>query len=227
MESTLFQIIAKRSERFLHQKRDRIHSLRSSQQSATPVEKPYKNGKPLKDFLGIPCKKVTFKIPPKEEREAMRLEFEMEKRAEFVKYLAKTQKDALIQAGITPKQIEGMKKGFTPHGFNTHHKLPIYGGGTNDFSNLVLVRREPWHDMMHYHLINPQTKGIQEGQSRQIVIPDPKTPVFQPSPQYKFLEKWTKKGRRTYGKNKNISLQDVYDEVARRTMLTSAKNKGR
>lgn len=212
---------AKRSDRFVHQKRKKnpYYFKRPS--------KPLVFQKPPKDFLGMPCKTVTFKVPPKAEREAMRLEFEMEKRAAFIKYLAETQQEALKRAGITRKQLEGMKKGFTPHGFNTHHKVPIYGGGTNDFSNLVLVPREPWHDMMHYHLINPQTKGMQEGESRQIVIPDSKTPVFEASPQYKFLEKWTKKGRKTYGKNKNTSLQDVYAEAKRRMMLVSAQVKGR
>jgi len=149
----------------------------------------------------------------------MRQEFEQVKRAEFIKYLARTQQDALRQAGISAKQLEGMKKGYTPHGFNTHHKLPIHGGGTNDFSNLILIRKEPWHDMLHYHIINPQTKGMSEGDSRRIIIPDPKTSVFLPSPQYKFLEKWHKKGKRTYGKNKNISLEDVKNEARRKPLL--------
>ncbi|MBR1946302.1 MAG: HNH endonuclease [Alphaproteobacteria bacterium] len=216
---------AKRSDRFSHKKRD------NSQNRGASPKRPSSNSHEQqlpKEFLGIPCKRVTFKVPPKEEREAMRLEFEMGKRAEFIKYLAETQQEALKRAGVTAKQLEGMKKGYTPHGFNTHHKLPIHGGGTNDFSNLILIPREPWHDMMHYHLINPQTKGLQEGNEKQIVIPYPETPVFEPSPQYKFLEKWTKKGRKTYGKNKNTSLRDVEDEAKRRIFLAQInRNSGR
>jgi len=217
-------LITKRSERFIHQKRSK-ESSRLFQKSE--VFKPISGNGKTNSFLGIPCKTVTFSVPSKEERLAMRHEFEQIKRAEFIKHLAKTQEKALLQAGITPKQLKGMKNGYTPHGFNTHHKVPIYGGGTNDFSNLVLIRREPWHDMMHYHLISPQTKGMKDGQSRQIIIPDMKTSVFLPSPQFKFLEKWVKKGRKTYGKNRNTSLDAVYAEAARKTIIASRENKGR
>lgn len=89
--------------------------------------------KNARQFSGRPVQKSNFRVPSKEERTARRLEFEQEKRAEFIKFLAKTQRPALLAAGITKKQIAGMENGFTPHGFNTHHKLPIYGGGTNDF----------------------------------------------------------------------------------------------
>lgn len=213
-------ITAKKSDRFLHQKRQK-NEIKPQSDRPLYQEKP-------ESFLGVPCRTVDFRVPSKEERAARRLEFEREKRAEFIKFLAKTQEPALLAAGITKKQIAGMKNGFTPHGFNTHHKLPIYGGGTNDFSNLVLIRREPYHDMMHYHLINPQVRRMREGEQKQVVIPDPQTPVFVPSPQYKFLEKWVKKGRRTYGKNKNTSLTDVFNEAARRSAaLAVAAGKGR
>ena len=174
---------AKKSDRFLHQKRQK--------NKGKPTQKrPVSASKMPDSFLGVPCRKVIFRVPSKEERTARRLEFEQEKRAEFIKFLAKTQRPALLAAGITKKQIAGMENGFTPHGFNTHHKLPIYGGGTNDFSNLVLIR------------------------------------VFVPSPQYKFLEKWAKKGRKTYGKNKNTSFAEVSDEINRRALLAAA-GKGR
>lgn len=214
------------SDGFIHQKREKKSFFRNQ------LNRPVKSSvRPSVDhpenFLGIPCKTVVFKLPPKAEREAMRMEFEQGKRSEFIKYLAETQQDALKRAGITQKQMEGMKRGYTPHGFNTHHKVPIYGGGTNDFSNLVLIRREPWHDMLHYHLINGQTKSMVEGESRRVVIPDMNTPVFEPSPQYKFLEKWTKKGLKTYGRNKNISLGDIEREAKSRALMNNLKNRGR
>ena len=226
----LSRLLAKRAERFEYGKRpktDRQTRVQRLMAQAKAKSKSQAQQKQPEAFLGIPCKRVTFKVPPKAEREAMRTEFEQVKRAEFIKYLAETQQDALKKAGITDKQLEGMKKGFTPHGFNTHHKLPIYGGGNNDFSNLVLIRREPWHDMMHYHLINPQIKNMNTGDARQIVIPDPKEPVFIPSPQYKFLEKWTKKGQKAYGNNKNISMEDIQAEAARRASLRKASSYGR
>ncbi len=213
-------LLPTRSDRFLHQKRQKSDKTAKKKKHVPASKMP-------QTFLGVSCKKVCFCVPSKEERAARRLEFEQEKRAAFIKFLAETQQEALLAAGITKKQIEGMKNGFTPHGFNTHHKLPIYGGGTNDFSNLVLIRREPYHDMMHYHLINPQVRGMQEGNKRNILIPDPQSYVFVPSPQYKFLEKWAKKGRKTYGKNKNTSLTEVRNEITRRTAIMAAAGKGR
>ena len=210
----------KRSERYLHEKRQKTKPEKGKKRPVSASRMP-------ETFLGVPCKHVSFCVPSKEERIARRMEFEQEKRAEFIKFLANTQRKALLAAGITEKQIDGMKKGITPHGFNTHHKIPIYGGGTNDFSNLVLIRREPYHDMMHYHLINPQIRGMREGNKKTVAIPDPQTPVFVPDPQYKFLEKWAKKGRKTYGKNKNTSLTEVKQEIQRRTALLSSAQKGR
>lgn len=232
LSQELSRYLAERSERFKHEKRPkRERSIRTdkllAQAKARIKPQHQSQQKQPDDFLGIPCKRVTFKVPPKAEREAMRTEFEQVKRVEFIKFLAETQQDALKKAGVTNKQLEGMKKGYTPHGFNTHHKLPIYGGGTNDFSNLVLVRREPWHDMMHYHLINPQVKNMFEGDARQVVIPDLKTCVFVPAPQYVFIEKWAKKGKKTYGKNKNISMKDIQAEVIRRTVLRKNNSLGR
>ena len=208
------------SDGYLHAKRPR------RERKAAPKE-PLNFAKAPESFLGMPCRTVEFRIPSKQERAARRTRFEMEKRAAFVKWLANTQQDALRKAGITKRQIEGMKNGFTPHGFNTHHKVPIFGGGTNDFSNLVLIRREPYHDMAHYHLINPQTRGMKEGDVRNVVVPDPKTPVYVPAPQYKFLEKWAKQGRKTYGKRKNVTLQDVLKEIKRRTAMCQAAGNGK
>ena len=86
-------------------------------------------------------------------------------RAAFLKHLAKTKFNELRAAGISLKQIKGMRHGYTPNGFNTHHMVPIHGGGTNDFSNLILIRRVPYHDDLHNKVINPQIRGIKEGES--------------------------------------------------------------
>lgn len=157
---------------------------------------------PPETFLGMPCVKVDFTIPTKEERRAVRREFEMKARANFLKFLAETQVDQLRAAGITNKQIKEMQQGKTPNGFNTHHKLSVYGGGTNDFSNLLLIRRRPYHDMMHYHLINPQVQGMSTGQTREVVIPNPSDYVYVPAEEFRHLERDAKRGQKSYGQNR-------------------------
>ena len=225
MEHSENLLCDERDDRYEHRKRERkIQGFGLNR----PIlfKKSNKNEQP-KEFLGIPCETIDFTVPSSEERQAMRQEFQQFKRAEFIKYLAETQQDALRQAGISAKQIEYMKNGCTPRGFNTHHKIPVFGGGTNDFSNLVLIRKEPWHDMIHYHVINRQTKNMSEGDSRRVTVPYPKSSVFVPAPQYKFLEKWCQKGRKTYGSNKNTSLSDIEKEAGRRAFVLASKGKGR
>lgn len=128
----------------------------------------------------IPCVITEFKVPSLEERKKQRKDFELNVRAAFLKHLAKTKFNELRAAGITLKQIKGMKHGYTPNGFNTHHIVPIHGGGTNDFSNLVLIRRVPYHDDLHNKVINPQIRGIKEGESVMIKIPKTDKGVFVP-----------------------------------------------
>ncbi len=202
-----------RADRFVHVKRPR-----PSQGQNRPTEKF--DCARAESFLGAPLREVEFVIPSKEEREKRRAEFEKGIRAAFVKYLAKTQKDALLRAGVTRQQIRGMRDGHTPNGFNTHHKHPIYGGGTNDFSNLVLIRREPYHDMMHYHVITPQTATMKTGDRKKVKIPDPQSPVYVPPAQYKFLLRWSKQGKKSYGKRKNITLADVRRKAAQTGVVT-------
>ena len=128
----------------------------------------------------IPCVMTEFKVPSLAERKERRKDFELNVRAAFLKHLAKTKFNELRAAGITLKQIKGMKHGYTPNGFNTHHMVPIHGSGTNDFSNLVLIRRIPYHDDLHNKVINPQIRGIKEGESVMIKIPKTDKGVFVP-----------------------------------------------
>ena len=83
----------------------------------------------------------------------------------------------------------------------------VYGGGTNDFSNLLLIKRAPYHDMIHYHLINPQVQGMKRGESRKVVIPNPSESIYVPPQQFKHLERDAKRGAKSYG-SKGETYQD-------------------
>jgi hypothetical protein len=41
--------------------------------------------------------------------------------------------------------IARMKDGLNPKGWKVHHNLPLDDGGTNDFTNLVLIKNDPYH----------------------------------------------------------------------------------
>ena len=70
-------LLQKKSDRFLHQKRQKNHQ---KPKGKTPHNHSVSRSKAPESFLGVPCKQVVFRVPPKAEREAMRLEFEQEKR---------------------------------------------------------------------------------------------------------------------------------------------------
>ena len=55
-------------------------------------------------------------------------------------------------------------------GFEIHHRVPIEGGGTNDFGNLMVIRKEPYHDALsrEYGIL---MEGVGPGESRTIDFP--------------------------------------------------------
>ena len=137
--------------KYVHEKR-----VRNGRRAAS--ERKPLNAPAPKTFLGMPCETVTFTVPTKERQNAVRQEFATKARAAFLKHLAQTQYKRLRAAGITAKDIKLMEKGKTPNGWNTHHKLSVYGGGTNDFKNLIIMPIPP-HDELHHEVIDPQLKG--------------------------------------------------------------------
>ncbi|MGN0903754.1 MAG: HNH endonuclease [Alphaproteobacteria bacterium] len=182
-----------KSYRFVHQKRDakdeKVRQSIAKKLARTPKSERLDPAQVPDTCFDIPCVMMEFKVPPLEERQERRREFETGVRADFIRHLARTQYKELRAAGITDKQIRGMRQGYTPNGFNTHHMVPIHGGGTNDFSNLILMRRVPYHDMLHNQVINPQIRGIQEGESITIKIPFSDKKVFVPDARFLPMQK--------------------------------------
>lgn len=50
--------------------------------------------------------------------------------------------------GLSETDIQKLKDGFVPKGYQVHHELPLDDSGTNDFSNLVLIKNEPYHKVI-------------------------------------------------------------------------------
>lgn len=125
---------------------------------------------------GIPIVDVEFTVPPLSERKRTRNQFRRI-RSSFLKHIGENCEKELKAMGLTKTQVETVKKGKSPSGYNVHHKLPIHGGGKNEFSNFILIPIPP-HNDLHNKIINPQLKGIQEGETRIIKIPMPKEMVF-------------------------------------------------
>ena len=72
--------------------------------------------------------------------------------------------EQLKKAGLTNTDIQMMKDGLVPSGYQVHHKIPLDGGGTNSFDNLVLIKNDPYHKVIT-NTQNSLTKGLLEGDS--------------------------------------------------------------
>lgn len=111
-----------------------------------------------------------YKTPPKRQREMTRDDFKKNVRPAFLKYIADNCEAQLRKLGVTDAGLLRMRNGFGVNGFNVHHKLPIHGGGTNDFSNLIFMPIPP-HDELHNKVINPQIKNLDTRSGVTIKLP--------------------------------------------------------
>lgn len=140
---------------------------------------------------GLKLREMDYTVPPLTDRRAKRDEFNGGRdqngklngggvRGEFLKMLANEHEAELVEKlGLTDRDLESMRDGYTPNGFNVHHKLSLHGGGTNDFSNFILTPLYP-HDQWHKDIIDGQLIGIKEGETRTIMVPWTDEMIYDP-----------------------------------------------
>jgi hypothetical protein len=126
----------------------------------------------------------------KKDREVYRSErtnFSSRERVNWLKKIALSHQDELRQAGFTARQIELMQiKGRAPVGYEVHHRIPLDDGGTNDESNLILIRNDVEHRSIHGYY-NPgelQIKMLSEGEKTEVALPvPPQNAIVYPNPE--------------------------------------------
>lgn len=117
----------------------------------------------------VTVQSITYTKRSAEDLRALRGAFDSTERAGFVKSLANdpAKVEQLRAAGLTDDQIAMLADGKIPQGWQVHHKLPLDDGGTNDYSNLVLIKNEPYHKVIT-NAQNAATRGMAEGETRVI-----------------------------------------------------------
>ncbi|ENQ3078947.1 WXG100 family type VII secretion target [Bacillus cereus] len=140
------------------------------------VGKLYGKDVPLED---VKVDDITYTKRPREEFEQLRKEFDSRVRQEFLKSLVNdpVKLTELKKAGITDGNLELMKQGRPPVGWQVHHNLPLDDGGTNAFENLTLIQNHPYHKA----ITNTQrtlTRHLQDGDSVDISWPIPKYNIY-------------------------------------------------
>ena len=138
-------------------------------------------GKPVA-LDGVESQTVNYVKRDRAEYQDLRKAFDSSGRKNFLKSLAEDpdQVAAMKRAGLTDANIERIASGRVPKGWQVHHKLPLDDGGTNDFSNLVLIKNDPYH----IGLTNAQRSLVGDldvGASRVVDFPVPRGSIYPPS----------------------------------------------
>jgi len=136
------------------------------------------------ELPGVTVRSISYTKRSGDELRALRNAFDSTERAGFVRSLANDPAKVarLREAGLTDGQIRMLADGKIPQGWQVHHKLPLDDGGTNDYSNLVLIKNEPYHKVIT-NAQNAATRGMTEGQTRLIEEwPIPPGFVYPPTP---------------------------------------------
>lgn len=127
---------------------------------------------------GIPVVEVSYTAVSKKRVKELRRQFS-EMRRKFLINLAETQADLLKQMGLSDNALALLAKGNAPNGFNVHHKMPLAGGGKNEFSNFILIQNNPYHTDIH-KVSDLQIATMKEGETKTVKIPMPEGSVFVP-----------------------------------------------
>lgn len=118
----------------------------------------------------VPVVDFTYRRRDRGEAEALRHAFHHQDRQAFLSYLL-TEKSAEMRAkGFTERNLESLRRGKVPHGYNVHHIKPLDDGGDNRFDNLVLLPARPQHEAIHRYL-DPQLRGLERGEERRVRLP--------------------------------------------------------
>ncbi|WP_099353143.1 pre-toxin TG domain-containing protein [Fredinandcohnia onubensis] len=121
---------------------------------------------------GVKVEEIIYTKRLPDETAKLRREFNSSVRKNFLKEFANDPQrvEYLRTAGLSDADIARMKDGLNPKGWQVHHNLPLDDGGTNDFTNLVLIKNDPYHKAITNEQ-NSLTKGLLPKQSKTINWP--------------------------------------------------------
>ena len=132
-------------------------------------------------LTGVKTRRIRYTKRDPGEVAALRRAFDRAARKEFLRHLvADPDRIAKLKsAGLTDLDIDDLGEGLAPHLYEVHHKLPLDDGGTNDFSNLTLMMKEPYHKVIT-NAQNTLTRGMRPGESRELDFPVPEGFIYPP-----------------------------------------------
>lgn len=125
-------------------------------------------------------------------------------RPAWLRSIAASNRQELLAAGLSAATVDSMAvDGKVPPGFQVHHRLPLDDGGTNHFSNLILMRNDIEHTAIHGRY-NPGEKLIHAtayGATVNAVMPlPPKGALIYPDPSRQWVSE----------RVPNLELYEIY-----------------
>jgi hypothetical protein len=73
--------------------------------------------------------------------------------------------ERMKKLGLSDDNLNRIKQGLVPKGYQVHHKLSLDDGGDNSFSNLVVIQNDPYHLAVTV-LQNGSTRALLPGQTQ-------------------------------------------------------------
>lgn len=128
-----------------------------------------------KEVHSVPDVKVTdsfqYTRRPRGEYNKLRAAFDNGAREDFLKGM---DEEKLVAHGFSKEDIATIRSGRPPEGYQVHHKAPLDDSGTNDKSNLILIKNSREHQLITNHQ-KWATENLEVGQTRVVdwpVFPD-------------------------------------------------------
>jgi len=134
----------------------------------------------LHELPGVETENFIYEKRSYEDLKTLRNEFDRSGRSDFLKSLSSTPKGMadLGKAGFSKMEIAKIRNGKLPNrDWQVHHIKPLDDGGTNSFSNLTLIKNEPYHKV----ITNTQrslTGGMKAGDKKMVAWPTIKTRIY-------------------------------------------------
>lgn len=119
----------------------------------------------------IRTKEIDYVKRSREDTTKLRKAFDQRIRKQFLIDLS-NKVDYIKDAGFSDEDILRMRKGRLPEGWEVHHKVPLDGGGTNSFDNLVLIQKEPHHKVLT-NFQNTFSREMAPGEVKKVDFPIP------------------------------------------------------
>jgi hypothetical protein len=120
---------------------------------------------PLRNFTYLPDFVYTKRADA--DRQILRKQFQNGGRAAFLQDLAAdpAKMERMKNLGMSADNLDRIRQGLVPKGYQVHHKLSLDDGGDNSLSNLVLIQNDPYH-LAITALQNGATRNLTPGETQ-------------------------------------------------------------